>query len=308
MFRISLLCLLLAGNIVCLWSDREVRAEMTLENFKEMLETLRPLHRELGKAQPGDWLAEHHEPGQTFARYLKSNPVLPQGQRRVIYIQPLGDFTPTQRRIVALTADFMKRYFNLAVKIEADIPLSLIPESACRIHPYWRMKQVLSTYVLDAVLMPRLPGDAAAYLAFTASDLWPGMGWNFVFGQASTRDRVGVWSIYRNGDPGKSEADFRLCLLRTMKTAVHETAHMFSLLHCTLYQCAMCGSNHREESDRRPITLCPECLAKLCWATQTDPIERYQKLLEFFEKNGFKSEARFCNKLLRALSSALKKK
>lgn len=276
---------------------------MSPESLKETIEKLRPLHEKQGKPQPGDWLSAHDEAGQTFEEYLKCKPVIPQGKRRTVYIQPLGDFTGIQRRIVTLTADFMGLYFNLPVKIKDDFPLSIIPESAVRVHPSWRMRQILSTYVLDAVLIPRLPVDAAAYIAFTATDLWPGMGWNFVFGQASTRDRVGVWSIYRHGDPEESKADFRLCLLRTMKTAVHETGHMFSMLHCTLYQCCMCGSNHRKESDRRPITLCPECLAKVCWATKTEPVERYEKLRQFFEKNDFKKEAQFCKKSIQTIIS-----
>jgi archaemetzincin len=281
----------MAGILMFSWSFKEAKTEMSNESLKKMIEKLRPLHEKLDTPQPGDWLAEHHEPGQTFQEYLECKPVTPRGKRRVVYIQPLGEFTKTQRRVVNLTADFMGLYFNLPVKIKDDLPLSLIPERACRVHPYWRMKQIL-------------PKDAAAYIAFTASDLWPGMGWNFVFGQASTRDRVGVWSIYRNGNPAESGAAFQLCLLRTMKTAVHETGHMFSLLHCTLYQCCMCGSNHREESDKRPITLCPECLAKLCWATKTDPIERYKKLVQFFEKNSFNKETQFCKKSIKALNSA----
>ena len=304
MLKIKLPYLIMVGILVFSWSGKEAKAEMSTESLKKIIEKLRPLHEKLDKPQPGDWLAEHHEPGQTFQEYLECNPVTPQNQRRVIYIQPLGDFTKTQRRVVNLTTDFMGLYFNLPIKIKDDLPLSIIPERARRVHPYWRMKQILSTYVLDAVLIPRLPKDAAAYIAFTASDLWPGMGWNFVFGQASTRDRVGVWSIYRNGDPDKSEADFRLFLLRTMKTAVHETGHMFSMLHCTLYQCCMCGSNHREESDKRPIMLCPECLAKLCWTTKTDPTERYTKLAKFFEKNGFNKETQFCKKSIKTLTSA----
>jgi archaemetzincin len=276
---------------------------MTVESLQVMIAKLRPFHRELETPQPGDWLTEHHEPGQTFADYLQCNPVTPQGERRVIYVQPLGDFTKTQRRIVTLTADFMGRYFNRPVKMSEDLPLTLVPANARRVHPHWGMKQILSTYILDAVLYPRLPKDAAAYIAFTSSDLWPGRGWNFVFGQASIRDRVGVWSIYRNGDPDESEGDFRLCLLRTIKTAVHETGHMFSMLHCTLFQCCMGGSNHREESDRRPVTLCPECLAKLCWAIQTDPLDRYKKLMEFFDAYGFENEARFCRTAIRSLSS-----
>jgi archaemetzincin len=303
MLRASLLSLLVAGFALFSWPEREVRTEMRPDLLNEFLEKLRPLHRKLGEPRPYDWLAEHREPGQTFAQYLQSHPVLPREERRIIFIQPLGDFTATQRRIVSLSGDFLERFFNLTVKIQPDISLTVIPGNARRVHPYWGMSQVLSTYVLDAVLIPRLSADAAAYLAFTASDLWPGQGWNFVFGQASTRQRVGVWSIFRNGDPDKSEADFRLCLLRTLKTAVHETAHMFSLLHCTLYQCVMCGSNHREESDRRPVLLCPECLAKLCWATQADPVERYRRLADFFENHGFDSEARFCRQSLRLLSN-----
>jgi archaemetzincin len=296
--------LLLIAFLV-LFSGPALVSESTVspETLKKIIKKLLPLHKPVEKPKPGDWLAEHPEPGQTFAEYLRYNPVTPQGKRHVIYIQPLGDFTGTQRKIVTLTADFMGRYFNLPVKIKEDLPMSLIPEKARRIHPYWGMKQILTGYVLAYVLKPRLPEDAAAYIAFTASDLWPGRGWNFVFGQASIRERVGVWSIYRNGNPEKSQADFRLCLLRTMKTASHETGHMFSMLHCTLYQCNMCGSNHREESDRRPITLCPECLAKLCWATRSNPVERYKKLSDFFEKNGFKQEAEFCKQSIQALTN-----
>jgi archaemetzincin len=260
---------------------------------EQLIEKLRPLHTRLGPPQPGDWLDQHKEDGQTFAQYIASRPVRPQGKRKVIYIQPLGDFTDTQRKIVTLTADFLGRYFNVPVKIQRDLPLRLIPQQAQRVHPTWGMPQILTTYVLDEVLCPRLPPDAAAYIAFTASDLWPGEGWNFVFGQASLRDRVGVWSIYRNGDPDESPDAFRLCLLRTLKTASHETGHMFSMKHCTLYECNMCGSNHREESDRRPLTLCPECVAKVCWATTADPIKRYESLEAFCREQGLKEEAAF---------------
>jgi len=54
-------------------------------------------------------------------------------------------------------------------------------------------------------------------IAFTASDLWPGPGWNFVFGLASLRERVGVWSIHRFGNPSKGQAAFTQTLLRTLQ-------------------------------------------------------------------------------------------
>jgi archaemetzincin len=278
------------------------KAEDRIQQLAAMIEHLRPLCEKLEKPRPGDWLAVHHEPGQTFKEYLASNPVSPLGNRRAIYLQPIGEFTPTQRRVLALTGDFMDRYFGLPVRVKDNLPLSLIPDKARRVHPSWGDRQILTTYVLDEVLIPRRPEDAAAYLALTAVDLWPGHGWNFVFGQASLNQRVGVWSIYRNGNPDNGEAGFRLCLLRTLKTATHETGHMFGIWHCTAYRCAMCGSNSREEGDRRPLECCPECMGKICWATGTDPVGRYRRLADFCKEQGLAKEAAFYEKSLTALS------
>jgi archaemetzincin len=63
----------------------------------------------------------------------------------------------------------------------------------------------------------------------------------------------------------------------------------------------MCGSNHRAESDRRPIALCPECAAKLWWATGAEPVARYRKLAAFCEEHGLKDEAAFYGKSIQAL-------
>jgi len=261
------------------------------DSVHQLMDRLRPLHRRLETPRPGDWLNEHDEPGQSYDQYVAGNPNRALGTRRVLYIQPVGDFTPTQRKIVSLTADFMSRYFCLPVKVKKDLPLSKIPQKARRVHPSWGMPQILTTYVLDEVLAPQLPGDAAALIAFTASDLWAGPDWNFVFGQASLRDRVGVWSIYRNGDPEQDDAGFRLCLVRTLKTATHETGHMFSMRHCTAYECNMCGANHREESDRRPLEVCPECVAKVWHATGADPLKRVQMLEDFCRTQNLDDEA-----------------
>lgn len=266
-----------------------------------MMEKLRPLHQRKHKPGVNDWLANHEETGQTFVEYRESNPVTPRGDRTILYIQPLGEFTPTERKIIDLTAEFMEIYFSRPVKIQEDLPLSLIPEDKRRFHG--GSEQINSIYVLDDVLKPRLPADAAAFLAFTASDLYPEDSWNFVYGQASLKNRVGVWSIHRNGDPDESQEAYLLCLLRTLKTATHETGHMFSIKHCTAYECNMCGSNHRVESDNRPLACCPECMAKICWGTEADPVERYQRLAEFCEKNGLTPEQTFYEKLIQALLS-----
>jgi len=56
--------------------------------------------------------------------------------------------------------------------------------------------QLLTGDVLD-LLKTRLPEDAFALLGVTMMDLYPDPNWNFVFGQASLRDRVGVYSFTR---------------------------------------------------------------------------------------------------------------
>lgn len=265
------------------------------------LDKLRPLFAELGEPRPGDWLDVHHEPGQTFREYCDSNPVTARGKRRVIYIKPLGSFTRSQRAIVDATVDFLGRYFQLPLKVQEAWPDSRVPAQARRRHPSWGMEQILTGYVLYDLLEPELPNDAAAYLALTATDLWPGKGWNFVFGEASIDRRVGVWSIYRKGDPEKGKDAFRLCLLRTIKTASHETGHMFSMLHCTAHKCNMGGSNSTEESDRRPLSSCPECLAKLCRATGCDPVPRYRQLIDFCTEHGLTDEQAFYERCLEVL-------
>jgi archaemetzincin len=151
------------------------------------------------------------------------------------------------------------------------------------------------------MLYPTLPDDAVARIAFTTVDLWPGEGWNFVFGQASLSQRVGVWSIHRNGDPEAGEDPFRLCLLRTVKMATHETGHMFSMVHCTFFRCNMAGCNHQEESDRNPFWLCPQCMAKLCFATDVKPQEWFAHMAEFCDRQGFAEEKQFFERSRKAI-------
>ena len=283
---------------------RPASDKVSVKDLQAAMAKLRRLHSKLGKPKPGDWLARFNEPGQTFAQYRRCRPVLPTGVRRVIYIQPLGRFTKAQRKVVALTADYLGRHFNLPVKTNDDLPLSVIPTKARRTHPSRGDKQILSTYVLDDVLRPRLPKDAFGMIALTTSDLWPGKGWNFVFGQASLRQRVGVWSMYRYGDPNKGLTELRRVLLRTIKIATHELGHMMSMAHCTAFECSMCGSNSLSESDRGPLALCPECMAKVCWATGTEPVERYRKLAAFCRTQGLHREAARFGQFLNALRAA----
>ena len=273
----------------------------SIKDLREMIPILKPLHEDIHKPGPHDWLANHKEPGQTFEEYLTCQPVTLHGKRNIIYIQPLGDLPGRRKAIVDLSAEFMGIYFGAEVRILKPLSLDLIPENSRRAGRGFGKEQIKSITILDDILKPRVPKDAAAYIAFTATDLYPEDSWNFVFGQASLYNRVGIWSLARYGDPDRNEETFQLCLSRTIKTATHETGHIFSMLHCTKYQCNMNGSNHMVESDSKPLWLCPECLAKTLYATQQGPKERFRKLIEFTRKHKLEEEAKFYEKSLKAL-------
>lgn len=248
--------------------------------------------------------AHPEERGQTFAQYRTEHPQKLTARLTTLYVQPLGDFTAPQDEIVALTRDFLGRFYGVPVKQLDPLAADAIPDAARRVHPTWGDAQILSTHVLDQVLRPRRPDDALAVLGLTGSDLWPGEGWNFVFGQASLSQRVGVWSLYRYGDPAESNNARLLCLRRTLKVATHETGHMLGIPHCTAYECGMNGSNSLPETDAGPLTFCPECAAKVWWATDQQPAGWYAALVEFGERQRLTEEAEFWRQSRAALQPA----
>lgn len=303
----SFSCLLTFISFCTCCHAKEISPKEKIISSKEMLQTIKKLHplHKIKNEPPaaGEWLACHDEKGQTFKQYLSCEPSLPTSERKIIYIQPLGKFTTKQKRVVACCAKYIQLFYNLPVVVKKPLDLNVIPEQARRVHPSWGDEQINSKYVLHKVLRPRLPEDAMAYIAFTTSDLYPRDDWNFVFGQASLKHRVGVWSIYRNGDPEESKEMFKTCLKRTIKTAIHEIGHMFTIKHCIKYDCCMNGSNSREESDEHPLYFCPECAPKVSWATKTPLLTRFPSLAECCEKYGFDSEAEFYRKSINSLSS-----
>ena len=278
------------------WPLRARMRRLAAEKLPAPFEKLKPNHKLMARPQPGEWLAEHEENGRSFAGYKRCKPVRPGKTYKKIYIQPVGAFTKDQDKIVKLAAEYMQLYFMTPVVIKPLIPLKNVPADAKR--QRFGTTQILSTWVMDKILRPRRPKDALAYIAFTSNDLWPGKGWNFVFGQASLRSRVGVWSIYRNGNPSDSAQMFRTCLVRTIKTATHETGHILTMYHCIAYECNMNGSNHREESDKHPLALGPVCHAKLVWNAHCDPAKRLKGLVKFCEREKLKDETAVFKKSL----------
>jgi len=242
---------------------------------------------------PNDWLAAHQEPGQTFDEFKGSQPNRPTQSRRIIYLQPLGEFPSARSPSIDKLQKFAGAFFSMEVKALSPIKIDNT-KFATRRNPNTGNPQIFTGDVLN-FLKARVPADAFCILAITMEDLYPDPSWNFVFGQASLRDRVGVYSFARYdpafyGEP-RTEDYETLLLRRSCKVLAHETDHMFGLAHCTYFNCLMNGSNHLTESDRRPLHLCPVCLRKLQWNIGFDVVERYTALERVNRAAGFIDEA-----------------
>ena len=273
--------------ISCFSSEKATNNEYleSIEKAQTLKSLLEEFHVELDPPKPGEWLDQHHEYGQTFDQYTNSRPVRPTNQRDKIYVQKLGKLDSSEQKIIELTAEYLSLFYQMEVRVLESIPLDTIniPNGSQRfLNGY---QQYHTKYILYDILKPNLPDSAAAYVAFTSEDLYPNPNWNYVFGQASVKDRVGVWSIHRYGDPSAGIEAFNSVLMRAMKVATHETGHMFSMRHCKEYKCNMNGSNDLSESDQKPPYLCHECLAKMKWILNFSPQKRFKEINDFFNQH-----------------------
>ncbi|MEP7074316.1 MAG: archaemetzincin [Acidobacteriota bacterium] len=259
------------------------------DDLRGAISRVEPFFKPMGKPKPYDWLGSHNEPGQTFDQYTSSNPTLPTDERRTIYVLPLGKFNAQQRKIIDITSGYLEAFYNLPVK---ELPAQLVKRPTdkkdTRTNPYTKVVQIRTGHIIDSILKPKLPSDAAAMIGLTNEDLFPDDSMNYVFGQGSFADRVGIYSLSRLDD---NDASYDTFLRRTFKIAAHETGHMFGMWHCTKYECVMSGTNYLGETDSRPIDACPECMAKVCRLSHTSPKDRYDRLASFCRKNGLAKEA-----------------
>lgn len=243
----------------------------------------------------GDWLAEHPESGQSFEDFARSKPNHPDKHHSKIYLQPLGEFPVLNIPLVERLKQYAWAYFATDVQ---ELPVLNLSDKdiTTRINTFTGKRQILTGDIL-AILKKKLPKDAFCVMAITMEDLYPEPSWNFVFGQASLRERVGLYSFARY-DPAfygekRKENYEKVLLRRSCKVLVHEMGHMFGLTHCIYFKCAMAGSNHLKESDARPMHLCPVCLRKLQHSIGFEVVERYVNLFRFYQKVRFDDEARW---------------
>lgn len=234
----------------------------------------------LGKPSPGDWLAEHPEPGQTFSDYVAQYPRQARpGIRPVVltWVGPRPDGWKTEDAAVT-------RFLALLFQAPATA-LPAISIEGVKFRENGRRRQYFAPDILGR-LGPAVPRGAACLLALTAEDLYPKESWNFIFGLASFEGRTGVHSVARLGSP-----DPGLRLRRVLIVAGHEAGHAFGLRHCIHRRCLMNGINSLSELDRKSTALCPICLRKLSWGAGVDLLRLHRDLAAYLASVGLQDEA-----------------
>ncbi|HEY3321169.1 MAG TPA: archaemetzincin [Planctomycetota bacterium] len=258
----------------------------------------------LGKPKVGDWLFVYKENPQTLERYKLATPLRPDAKRRVIVLQPLGAFDAEKKQVLEKLCGFAAVFFQLPARIADPLPLEVPGQQLEKLvplgnrHGYYN-HQYDGNKIMQLLLQPKLPDDAAMYMGVTLEDLCTAEV-TFAFGVASLDKRVAVMSLarfYREFWGGKSDSDDNiLALRRTFKVFNHESAHMLGLTHCVFYRCSMNGSNDLTETDGAPMDHCPVCHRKLMWNIGFDATKRYQQLATFYRALDLCPEADWAEK------------
>lgn len=266
-------------------------------------ETILPLDEKgfqrLPPAKPGEWLAHYKEDPQTIERYRMRAKIRPAPDRKTIVLQPLGTFDDEGNQLLQVMKEYAQVFFQLPARVEPALPWDESIPKLTRQLPVSRRvgrysKQYDGETIMDSFLKQRVPADAAVYLGITLEDLCT-PDTNYVFGVASFKDRVGVYSLARYFPEfwgiTRTEDSATQALRRACKVLNHETGHMFGISHCVFYRCSMNGSNTLEETDRAPVHFCPLCQRKLMWNIGYEPLKRFKELRTFYAKNKLEDEA-----------------
>lgn len=264
------------------------------------------LFRRKGPPQPGDWLTQFPEAGQSLELYkTKDSNILTTLKRRRIVLQPLGEFPADRRWILESLREYAQVYFQMDARVAKSIVLRdpeksklgrKLPEDV-RADKYARQYDAVK--LVNDLLLPKLPDDAVVYLGITMEDLYA-KDMNYVFGYGSFDNRTGVYSLARYfpefWDEPSNERTRIVALRRAFKVLNHETSHIFGLRHCVFYDCTMNGGNSLEEADATSIHECPVCHQKLMWNLKFDPLARFKNLIKIYEKHGLMEEAAWLEK------------
>lgn len=242
--------------------------------------------------------------GQTFMQWKVSHDyqsayILCLQRRNIIYIQPIDAFpdfvkdfkfrrSHIQVGLFELVQGFAQIFFSgLDVFVLPGIETEALEWNiSSRYHQVTGQKQ----YLVDDFhprLQELLPSNGICILGFVWTDVFP-ENYNFVLGEASAKHKTGIFSFGRfppsTFDPDKPQDITEITgdvIWKLIKVVSHEVCHLFGLMHCEYFHCAMNESSTVGEAMSQPLFLCPVCLRKLHHSCAFDVVERYQEMYRF---------------------------
>merc|ERR1711907_20985 len=255
---------------------------------------------------PDDWLAStgaKDRGGQSFRQFCAAKKRCPTRERNTIYLLPLGlcdkEDLPGPRVPESATLAWCVEAWFGGIRVVTLPPMRDIAHFKQRIGDEGQVQ--LHCGDLHEYLKKVKPRDAFCIVGYTMVDLYPRESWNFCFGQAKAGSGTGVFSFARYSHCKSAEHFLRRCC----SVLVHEIGHLFGLAHCVWFECNMNGSNHDEESDNRPMHLCPVELHKLYHSLggKLDIHLRDRQLADFFEGVGLIDDANWYKARVEVVSS-----
>ncbi len=130
---------------------------------------------------PDDWLARHSEKPQSFQDYLRADRNVPNPQRNVIYLLPVGGFPATAPPLAQL-ATIVHAFFMLEVKTLPAVNVGNVTAKA-RINEGTKKRQLFAPDVLGW-LRQAPPRRRVRTRGGDDGGPLPEPSWNFVFGMA----------------------------------------------------------------------------------------------------------------------------
>lgn len=308
--------------------DLSVRPAVALSLEEEVAKAKR---QEPLRAPPTehDWRAGtigRHERKQTLQSY-KAACTVSVKQRRTLNIHQLGQFTQTEKKALEIVADYLSAVHGMAAQLDpqthriADLTRqhkTYMLQNGHRLGDDFGLPRIRAGeapqyhvgQLLDIAATQFVKGNRRSHsLCFIKDDLYD-TDMNFLFG-AARYNGPGVFSIHRYGDANGGDSKFKKCLLRLMKLASHEFAHMRFLAHCTDYSCNIQGANNIRELDGTPLHFCSEDMAKIAYCNGNTLKDSYKRQLAFLEnfsgiygvKIDFASEIAYLRTRIRALKN-----
>ena len=249
------------------------------DDFSQTYVALSNQYLPLEITQFTDWLYSHKEQGQDFFQYATAYPQLSEKQSK-LYILQLGNFTDKQKQAFQQMKRYISYYYQIPVEELAAISLSSIDSLTMR--KKGRGVELLSTELINKVLPKFVPKVSLGIVAITNHNLFPEKRLNYVFGQASAKQKTAVISLNRLGNLAV-EQEKKIAKTRAFKVLSHEIGHLLGFKHCLAFLCNMNGANHLKELDRQPTWQCPDCLVKWKWRLGQSTSARHCDLIDFWK-------------------------